>query len=193
MEAAKTKTDIFEILTNQASQAPVGSEGLFFLPYLTGERTPHADPYARAAWIGLSLRHGKSHLVRSVLEGATFAMRDALEIVKEMKIPVKEIRLTGGGGKSRLWKQMQADIYGQSVSTLSAEEGPGFGVALLAATGTGAYKSIEEASKATTKVTETTAPEKSSKKEYDRYYPLYQGLYQSLKPNYEAIAKVVGG
>lgn len=191
-EAKKQGIDVFDVLTQQASAAPVGSEGLFFLPYLTGERTPHADPYARAAWIGLSLRHGKPHMIRAVLEGATYAMRDALEIVKGMHIPVKEIRLTGGGGKSPLWKQMQANIYGQSVSTLSAEEGPAFGVALLAATGTGAYKSIEEASKATTKVTETTAPDKTAKKEYDKLYPLYQDLYASLKPNYAAIAKAVG-
>ncbi len=191
-DAKKQGTDVFSILTQQASDVPIGSEGLFFLPYLTGERTPHADPYARAAWIGLSLRHGKAHLVRAVMEGATYAMRDALEIVKGMNIPVKEIRLTGGGGKSPLWKQMQADIYGQSVSTLSAEEGPAFGVALLAATGTGAYKSIEEASKATTHVTETTPTDKAAKKEYDRYYPLYGDLYRSLKPNYEQIAKVVG-
>ncbi len=189
--AEKEGRDVFDVLTQQASMAPIGSEGLFFLPYLTGERTPHADPYARAAWVGMSLRHGKSHLVRSVMEGATYAMRDALEIVKGMQIPVKEIRLTGGGGKSPLWKQIQADIYGQAVSTINAEEGPAYGVALLAATGTGAYKSVEEACKATISVVESTPADKANKKAYDKFYPLYQNLYASLKPNYREIAKAI--
>ena len=125
--------DPYELLTAQAAQAPPGSEGLFFLPYLTGERTPHADPDARGAWVGMSLRHGKSHFARSVMEGATFAMRDCLELIRKMEIPVEQIRLSGGGARSQFWKQLQADIYGQQVVTINAEEGPAFGVALLAA------------------------------------------------------------
>ncbi|HSG73374.1 MAG TPA: xylulokinase, partial [Planctomycetaceae bacterium] len=144
--------DPYELITRSASTAPAGSEGLYFLPYLTGERTPHADPHARAAWIGLSLRHGKHHLARAVMEGATYAMRDSLEIIKGLDIPVEEVRLSGGGARSEFWRQMQADIYGQRVVTINAEEGPAFGVALLAAAGTGAYKDVVEACTATIKV-----------------------------------------
>jgi len=192
-EAKKLKVDTYELLTKQAGEAPAGSEGLYFLPYLTGERTPHADPYARGCWIGLSLRHGKPHLVRSVMEGATYAMRDTLEIIKEMNIPVKEVRLSGGGARSEFWRQMQADIYGQKVVTINAEEGPAYGVALLAAAGTGAYKDVTEACKKTIRVVTETKPESKNKKVYQAAYPLYGKLYQSLKANFREIAKVVEG
>ena len=134
--ARRRKVDPYEIITAQAKQAPPGSEGLYFLPYLTGERTPHADPHARAAWVGLSLRHGRPHLVRSILEGATYAMRDSLEIIRQLQVPVKEVRLSGGGARSRFWRQMQSDIYGVKTVTTNSIEGPAYGVALLAAVGT---------------------------------------------------------
>ncbi|MEZ6064327.1 MAG: xylulokinase [Planctomycetaceae bacterium] len=187
--AAKQKVDPYQLLTQQAAEAPCGSEGLYFLPYLTGERTPHADPYARGAWIGLSLRHGKPHMVRSVMEGATYAMRDCLEIIKGMDIPVKEIRLSGGGARSEFWRQLQADIYGQKVCTINAEEGPAYGVALLAAAGTGAYKDIVEACKATIKVVTETKPVATNKKAYDRAYPMYGRLYRSLKGDFREIVQ----
>ena len=191
--AARRKgVDPYELLTAEASEAPPGCEGLYFLPYLTGERTPHADPHARGAWIGLSLRHGRGHLVRSVMEGATYAMRDSLEIVKEMKVPIREIRVSGGGARSQFWRQMQADIYGQKVVTINAEEGPAYGVALLAAVGTGAYKNVAEACSAAINVVSQTAPNAKTKRAYNRAYPLYGQLYGSLKDDYAAIAKVVG-
>lgn len=190
-EAQRLNTDVYDMLTRQAAEAPVGSEGLYFLPYLTGERTPHADPYARGAWIGLSLRHGRPHLVRSVMEGATYAMRDCLEIIRGMKIPVKEIRLSGGGARSQFWRQMQADVYGQSVVTINAEEGPAFGVALLAAAGTGAYKNVVEACQATIRVVSETKPVSEHRKAYDRFYPQYGALYRSLKGNFAAIAALL--
>jgi xylulokinase len=112
-QALRQRVDTYDILAAQAAEAGPGCEGLFFLPYLTGERTPHADPHARGAWVGLTIRHGRPHLVRSVMEGAAFAMRDCLEIIKGMHIPVKEIRLSGGGARSKLWRQIQADVYGQ--------------------------------------------------------------------------------
>lgn len=185
--AKKKKIDPYELITKQADAAPAGSEGLFFLPYLTGERTPHADPNARGSWVGLSLRHGKGHLARAVMEGATFAMRDSLEIAKAMDIPVKEIRLSGGGARSQFWRQMQADIYGQPVVTINAEEGPAYGVALLAAAGTGAYKDVVEACKATISVVTKTKPVTSAKKTYNAAYPVYQNLYQSLKSDFADI------
>ena len=190
--ARREKIDPYELITAQASQAPAGSEGLYFLPYLTGERTPHADPHARGAWIGLSLRHGRPHLVRSVMEGATYAMRDCLEIIRDMNIPVREIRLSGGGARSKFWREMQADIYGQKVVTINAEEGPAYGVALLAATGTGAYKNIEEACGASIRVVTSTPARAGNRRLYDRLYPQYGQLYQSLKDNYARIAQLVG-
>ena len=187
LQAKKQKIDPYELITSAAAEAPAGSEGLFFLPYLTGERTPHADPHARGSWIGLSLRHSKHHLARSVMEGATYAMRDSLEIAKGMNIPVQEIRLSGGGARSPFWRQMQADIYGQQVVTINASEGPAYGVALLAAAGTGAYKSVEEACRATISVVTRTKPKAAALKTYNAAFPVYQQLYRSLKADFAAI------
>jgi xylulokinase len=189
--AKKLKVDPYELITDQAASAPAGSEGLFFLPYLTGERTPHADPNARGSWVGLSLRHGKNHMARSVMEGATYAMRDTLEIIKSMGIPVKQIRLSGGGARSQFWRQMQADIYGQSVMTINASEGPAYGVALLAAAGTGAYKGIVEACEATISVVSKTPNKPTATKVYNAGYPVYQQLYRSLKNDFAAIQKLI--
>ena len=183
--------DPYELLTAQAQQAPAGSEGLFFLPYLTGERTPHADPNARGSWIGHSLRHGKPHYARSVMEGATYAMRDCLELIKEMNIPVEQIRVSGGGARSSFWRQLQADIYGQSVVTINAEEGPAYGVALLAAAGTGAYSNVVEACQATIRVVSETETEETCKATYNRGYPIYRKLYDSLKDDFREIAEFV--
>lgn len=183
--------DPYELLTAEAAQAPPGSEGLFFLPYLTGERTPHADPHARGAWIGLSLRHGRAHLVRSVMEGATYAMRDCLEIIEGMNIPIRETRLSGGGARSKFWRQMQADVYGRKVVTVNSEEGPAYGVALLAAAGTGAYKSVVEACSATISVSTRTSPSAKSVRAYNETYPVYGQLYRSLKGDFRTIANVV--
>jgi xylulokinase len=190
-EAKRRKVDPYELLTKEAASAPVGCEGLYFLPYLTGERTPHADPNARGAWIGLGLRHGRPHLVRSVMEGATYAMRDSLEIIRGLGVPVKEVRLSGGGARSEFWRQMQADIYGQKSVTINAREGPAFGVALLAAAGTGAYRDVVEACNATIQVVESTMPNAKARKAYDAAYPLFQKLYRSLKVDFAEIAALV--
>lgn len=186
--ARRKKIDPYELIMAQAAAAPAGSEGLFFLPYLTGERTPHADPYARAAWVGLSLRHGRAHLVRSVIEGATYAMRDSLEIIQQMQVPVKEVRLSGGGARSKFWRQVQADIYGVRAVTTNSVEGPAYGVALLAAVGTGAFRTIVEACQATIKIENSTSPNAKARKIYDAAYPVYQQLYRSLKNDYRTIA-----
>jgi xylulokinase len=189
--AKRKKVDPYELITAQAAKAPPGSEGLYFLPYLTGERTPHADPHARGAWIGLSLRHGRPHLIRSTMEGATYAMRDCLEIIRGMDIPVREIRVSGGGARSKFWRQMQADIYGRKVVTINAEEGPAFGVALLAAAGTGAYKDVVEACTKTIRVVKSTATNAKNRKRYDQTYPIYGRLYRSLKEDFHSIADLV--
>ncbi|QDT29589.1 Xylulose kinase [Gimesia panareensis] len=190
-EAKRKKVDPYELISAQAEQAPPGSEGLFFLPYLTGERTPHADPDARAAWIGLSLRHGRPHLSRAVMEGATYAMRDSLEIIKELDIPVREIRLSGGGARSPFWRQLQADIYGQKVVTINAEEGPAYGVALLAAAGTGAYKDVVEACSSTIRVVQSTSVNSKAKRIYNQAYPVYRDLYSSLKDDFPRINQLL--
>lgn len=191
--AKRRKIDPYELITQQAAEAPAGCEGLYFLPYLTGERTPHADPHARAAWIGLSLRHGRAHMARAVMEGATYAMKDCLEIIEGLKIPVREVRLSGGGARSDFWRSMQADVYAKKVVTINAEEGPAYGVALLAAAGTGAYKNVVEACSATIRVVTSTKPEIRSRNAYKKAYPEYGKLYSSLAGNFESIAGIVNG
>jgi len=179
---------IYELLSAEAAQAAAGSEGLFFLPYLAGERTPHADPLARGCFIGLTLAHSRGHVARSVMEGVTYALRDSPAIIREMGVPVNQIRVSGGGSKSALWRQIQADVFGQDVVTINAEQGPAYGVALLAAVGCGAYKNIEEACAATIRVVSRTACDKKAAKVYERGFPIYQGLYRSLKEDFRAIS-----
>jgi xylulokinase len=186
----KGKKDCLDVLNAEAAEVPPGSEGLFFLPYLSGERTPHADPDARACFIGATLSHGRGHMVRAIMEGVAYAMRDSLAIIKEMGVPVKEIRASGGGSKSPLWRQIQADVFGQKVVTINAEQGPAFGVALLAAVGAGAYKNVEEACRATIKVVAETPLNKAAAKVYDQGFPIYQQLYRSLKDDFKSIAKM---
>jgi xylulokinase len=127
-------------------------------------------------------------MARAVMEGVTYAMRDSLAIIREMGVPVRQIRASGGGSKSRLWRQLQADAFGQKVVTINAEQGPAYGVALLAAVGAGAYKNVEEACAATIKVVSETPLNRKAKKVYDRGFPVYQDLYRSLKEDFRKIA-----
>ncbi|MGW8257112.1 MAG: xylulokinase [Thermoguttaceae bacterium] len=186
--AKKTKKEIYDLLTNEAKTAPVGSNGLFFLPYLSGERTPHADPDARGCFIGLTLAHGRAHLIRSVLEGVTYSMRESLEIFDYLGVPIRQIRASGGGARSSLWRQIQADVFGRKVVTINSEEGPAYGVALLAAVGAGAFKNISEACAATIRLLSETSPSAMPKKYHDRAFPVYQQLYRSLKNDFKHIA-----
>ena len=188
-EAKKKGLEPYDLLTKEAAAVAAGSEGLYFLPYLSGERTPHADPNARGCFIGLTLAHGRGHMVRSVMEGVTHSLRDSLEIFRELKIPVKQIRASGGGSRSPLWRQIQADVFGQKVVTLNAEEGPAYGVALLAAVGCGAFRNIQEACAATIRVEKETPPQKPAVKTYDAAFSIYQRLYESLKKDFRRIAE----
>lgn len=192
-QAKKVGVDPYEILCEEAEEAVPGSEGLFFLPYLTGERTPHANPNARGGWIGLTARHTKSHLIRSLLEGVTFGMRDSLEIIRGMGIPITQIRASGGGARSEFWRQLQADIYGHPVCTINASEGPAFGVALLAGVGTGVWSSVEEACEATIRVETETQVDETRAAIYNAYYPIYRQLYQCLKAEFDKITALVKG
>jgi len=186
--AKKAKREIYDVLTGEAAPVKPGSQGLFFLPYLSGERTPHADPDARGCFIGLTLAHTRGHAIRSIMEGVTYSMRDSLEIIEGLGVPVKQIRASGGGSRSPLWRQIQADVFGRKVVTINTEEGPAYGVALLAAVGAGAFKDIREACAATIKVVHQTPVNRIAKKGYDRAFPVYQQLYQSLKCDFKRIA-----
>jgi xylulokinase len=186
--AKKAKTEVYDLLADEAKAVETGSQGLFFLPYLSGERTPHADPNARGCFIGLTLAHGRGHLIRSIMEGVTYSMRDSLEIIEGLGVPVREIRASGGGSRSPLWRQIQADVFGRKVVTINSEEGAAYGVALLAAVGAGEFKNIQEACAATIRVVRQTAVARSAKRYYDRAFPIYQGLYRSLKDDFVRIA-----
>jgi xylulokinase len=188
--AKKKKTSAYEMITDEGAAVPPGSEGLFFLPYLSGERTPHADPDARACFIGLTLKHGRGHMVRAIMEGVAYAMRDSLTIIRELGVPVRQIRASGGGSRSQLWRQIQADVFGQKVVTLNAEEGPAYGVALLAAVGGRAFKNVEEACRATITVVKETPTNKEAAALYNRGFPVYQKLYRSLEGDFKSIARL---
>jgi xylulokinase len=190
--AKKKKVDPYELLVSRAQAAPLGSEGLFFLPYLTGERCPHPDPCARGGWIGLTSRTTRDMLIRSLLEGVTFGMRDALEIMRQMSIPVSEVRLSGGGARSAFWRQLQADIYQSPVVITNASEGPAYGVALLAGVGTGVWSSVEQACKSSIKQVQKIKPHKKSADAYQRFYGTYDKLYGDLKDRFQEIAGLCG-
>jgi xylulokinase len=190
-EAQEKGVDVYEILTQKASAVKPGAEGLVFLPYLTGERTPHADPDAKGVFFGLSLLHTKSHLIRSILEGVGFGLRDSLEIIKELKVPVEQLRLSGGGARSSIWRQILADIYSSEVSTINVTEGASYGAALLAGVGTGVYKNVEEACNKTIKADDTIKPDKKNSKNYDKYYDIYQSLYSDLKSRFKKVSKLL--
>ncbi len=188
--AKRQRVDPYELLTARAAEAPAGCEGVFWLPYLTGERTPHADPCARACWIGINNRTTRNELVRSVMEGATFAMNDAVTLLKQSGLRIREIRLSGGGARSGLWRQMQADIYGVKCVTINAEEGPAYGAALLAATGAGEFRSVREACKAGIEITRTIRPTGKGKRRYAELYAEYVRLYPALKAEFPRIAEI---
>jgi len=169
----------YEELMTLAASAPAGCDGLLWAPYLFGERTPHLDPTARAAFVGITASHTRTHFVRAVLEGVACSLRDTLTLFAELQIPVREIRLGGGGARGPLWRQVQADVYGQPVQLLEAEEGGAFGAALLAGTGIGAWPDVEAACAATVRVAETIRPVDEAT--MDRTYAAYQRLYPALR------------
>jgi xylulokinase len=169
----------YEALLALAAEAPAGSNGLMWAPYLFGERTPHLDPNARAAFLGITASHTRAHFVRAVLEGVAFSLRDTFTLFSELNIPVKAIRLGGGGARGPLWRQIQADVYGHPVELLEAEEGGAFGAALLAGTGIGAWPTVEAACTATIRVAETIAPQNVAI--MNEAYTQYRKVYPALK------------
>src|SRR5204863_3952243 len=148
-----------QLITDAAAIAPVGSEGLIFLPYLTGERTPYPDPCARGVFFGLTLRHDRRHMARAVLEGVAYGLRDSFEILDEMGVPIRQVRASGGGARSPLWRQIQADVTGREHVTINVDEGPASGVARLAGVGTGTWSTAAAARRATIPVSDHCAPD----------------------------------
>ncbi|HYW70922.1 MAG TPA: FGGY-family carbohydrate kinase, partial [Pyrinomonadaceae bacterium] len=155
-------------------------------PYLMGERTPHLDPHARAALVGLTASHTRAHVVRAILEGVTFSLRDTFEIFKTMNVPVQEVRLGGGGARSTLWRQIQADIYGQPVSIVEAEEGAAYGAALLAGVGVRAWVSVDEACNSVVRIKSETEPVGESVDVLERQYQIFRRIYPALRPLHQS-------
>jgi len=182
--AERMGVDPYELLCAQAAQAEAGCRGLVFLPYLSGERTPYPDPHARGVFFGLSLWHRREHLVRSVLEGVSYGLRDSLEILRGLGLPIRQVRASGGGARSDLWRQIQADVFGCELVTINVDEGPAFGAALLAGVGAGVYPSVPEACRRTITVTQRTEPNPDTAQVYERYYQVYRKLYPALRDRF---------
>lgn len=188
--AERVGADPYELILREAEQAPAGSDGLIFLPYLMGERTPHLDPQARGMWFGLTAGHTRAHLIRSILEGVAFSLRDSLEIFDDLKIPVSQIRVSGGGSRSFLWRQIQADIYRHEVVSLREAEGSAFGAAMLAGVASQEYSSVEEAASQAIQVKEQVLPHAGLAQLYDRQYEVYRRLYPAVRKLSHELAAV---
>lgn len=180
----------YDLLTQGAAEVAPGSEGLLFLPYLTGERTPYPDPNATGVFFGLTLRHGKAHLTRAVMEGVTYGLRDSLELMRALGIEPTTVVGSGGGAKSPLWRQMLADNFKAKLVTVNATEGAAYGAAVLAGVGAGVYTGVEDACAQTLKTMSETEPGDAGAV-YDRYYPRYQALYPALKDEFAAMGALV--
>ena len=191
-EAKRRGVDPYVVMTDKAQNVPIGAQGLLYLPYLMGERSPHPDPDCRGVFFGLSAMHGREHLIRAVMEGVAYSQAECVEVFREMHVPIQEMMACGGGGRSPLWRQMLADLYGCTVSTIQADEGPALGAAILAGVGTGVYTSVESACDRIVKTENDLTPNMENSKAYEGYFRLYKKLYRSLKDDYKALAALNG-
>ena len=180
----------YELMSRQAEKIPAGCERLLYLPYLMGERTPHLDADARGVFFGLSAVHTKAHILRAVMEGVAYSLRDCVEVFREMGVCVSDMAACGGGGSSALWRSMLADLYGCGVKTVTSKEGPALGAAILAAVGAGIYSSVEQACDALVQSKDITSPDADRAEVYEQYYQLYRSLYPALKGSYQALKKL---
>ncbi len=183
-----TPKESFDGVVAEAGEAPAGSEGLLFMPYLSGERTPYPDPLARGSFVGLTVRHRRAHLTRAVLEGVAFSMKDCFSLLQGAGLgAVKEVRIAGGGAKGPLWRRIVASALGLPMVTVNSTEGAAYGAALLGAVGSGAWPSVESACDATIAVTGRDEPVADWSKAYEALYPRYRELYGALKPTYDKL------
>ncbi len=171
----------YDALMQEAAAAPAGADGLLWAPYLMGERTPHLDPNARGALVGLTAQHTRAHMIRAILEGVAFSLRDTFTIFWDLGVPVKSIRLGGGGARSPLWQQIQADVYGMPVELVAADEGAAYGAALLAGVGAGVWESVDAACATSVHVAKRVEPIKQNADLLSRRYEAYQKLYPALR------------
>jgi xylulokinase len=179
----------FDALMDEAAQAPAGSEGLLFVPYLSGERTPHPDPLARGAWVGLTVRHTRAHMIRAVLEGVSFGLRDGFTLLAQVGLDeMTNARISGGGARSPLWRAILASVLATPLESVEASEGAAHGAALLAGVGAGVWPDVASACAATIQPGEITIPNAEWQVTYERLYPVYQSLYPALKPTFTALA-----
>ena len=190
--ARQTGVDPYDLLIQEAERVPPGSEGVVWLPYLMGERTPHLDAQARGMWFGMTAAHKRGHMIRSILEGVAFSLRDSYEIFKELGIPIEQIRASGGGSRSLFWRQIQADIYGKEVVTLRTSEGSALGAALLAGVAAKNYASVEESAKQAIVVQDRVSPRAEHVKTYDRTYQIYRNLYPAVRELSHQLASLSG-
>ena len=180
--------DEYHLMDKEAEKIKIGADRLLYLPYLMGERTPHLDPNARGMFFGLSAMHTKSHLLRAVLEGVAYSLRDCVEVFKEMNISVDDMMACGGGGTSPLWRQMLADLYACPVKTVASKEGPALGVGILALTGSGVYSSVQEACANIIKTDKVQQPIADNVPQYEKYYQLYKEIYPQVKAQCQKLA-----
>lgn len=180
--------DPYYLTDKEAMDVPIGANKLLYMPYLNGERTPHLDPNCRGAFVGLSTMHKKKDMIRAVMEGVSYSLRDCVEVMREMNINVTDMMACGGGGSSPLWRQMLADLYACPVKTTQNKEGPALGVALLAAVGAGIYSSVPEACKAVILPDKVQNPIQENIGEYEKVYNVYKKLYPAMKSCFEDIA-----
>jgi xylulokinase len=182
----------YDELTREAEGAPAGSQGLFWLPYLMGERTPHLDAQARGGWIGLTAKHTRADLIRAVIEGVCYSQRDALAIIEGLGVPVGTVRASGGGARSPFWRQVLADVLQKRVATLASQEGSAYGAALLAMVGTGEFAGVAEACGAVIRESSAVEPRPEESRVYARAYRTYAELYPALQPVFPAISECTG-
>jgi xylulokinase len=182
----------FDELLKEAESIPAGSEGLQFLPYLSGERTPHPDPLARGAFIGLTIRHHRAHMTRAVLEGVAFGLKDSFTLIQNAGLgEITQVRASGGGTKGALWRQILASVLDAELVTVNTTEGAAYGASILAGVGAGAWADVPSATDACIKITGITQPDPSQKDAYQRAYPLYQSLYPALKASFDQMGGTI--
>ena len=189
MRRAKEEgVDPYVVMTALAAQVPIGAEKLLYLPYLMGERSPHPDPDCRGVFFGLSAMHDRSHLIRAVMEGISYSQWECVEVFREMGVSVADMMICGGGGRSALWRQMLADMYGCPVSTIESDQGGALGAAILAGVGSGVYSDLETACRRLVRKKEVHQPDETNHREYEKFFAVYKNLYLTLRDQFKELS-----